>query len=342
MQSLNITKIAKEAGVSPSTVSRVISKNAKVSEDKRERVEEVIKKYNYRPNALAQGLINAKTNMIGIIAADLVNPYYSTMLESCEKEINRLGYIPMICGTLNDGELEVKYLQKMYDLRMEAVIIIGGKSDNSVSDPDYADMLNRLGENMPIVMTGNVEGSDCYRVMIDEVAAMTQSMEHLIELGHSRIALVGGMGHVKSTYDKRICYRGLLRKHGIAFNSEYVVNSDYSIEGGFEGMEYLFAKNEVLPTAVIAINDYSAVGAMRSIKQKGFQIPSDISLVSFDNTFIVETTIPKLSSISYDYEFFGKKLISTAVALINQETVDNLQKIPPQLVIRDSERKFSE
>ena len=96
---LNIYKIAQEAGVSPATVSRVMTKNARVSEEKR---------------ALAQGLIKTKTNVIGVLAADLVNPYYSSMVENCEKEIIARGYVPMICGTLSNPDLEVEYVQKMF------------------------------------------------------------------------------------------------------------------------------------------------------------------------------------------------------------------------------------
>ena len=133
---LNIYKIAQEAGVSPATVSRVMTKNARVSEEKRARVEAVIRKYEYRPNALAQGLIKTKTNVIGVLAADLVNPYYSSMVENCEKEIIARGYVPMICGTLSNPDLEVEYIQKMFDMRMDAIIVIGGKSDSLVTEPE--------------------------------------------------------------------------------------------------------------------------------------------------------------------------------------------------------------
>ena len=271
---LNIYKIAQEAGVSPATVSRVMTKNARVSEEKRARVEAVIRKYDYRPNALAQGLIKTKTNVIGVLAADLVNPYYSSMVENCEKEIIARGYVPMICGTLSNPDLEVEYIQKMFDMRMD--------------------------------------------------------------LGHRRIALIGGVEEMKSTYDKRIRYRSLLRKNGLTYRERYVINSNYSIEGGYQGFEALFQGNKTLPTAVIAINDYSAVGVMRSIKEHGLRIPEDISLISFDNTFIVDTVIPRLSSISYDYEAFGKLLVDTALDKIAGKEVPEVQKVTPTLIIRES------
>lgn len=272
---LNIYKIAQEAGVSPATVSRVMTKNARVSEEKRARVEAVIRKYDYRPNALAQGLIKTKTNVIGVLAADLVNPYYSSMVENCEKEIIARGYVPMICGTLSNPDLEVEYIQKMFDMRMDAIIVIGGKSDSLVTEPEYADLINRVAESIPVITTGKVEGGECCQVTIDEAEGMNQSMECLIGLGHRRIALIGGVEEMKSTYDKRIRYRSLLRKNGLTYRERYVIKSNYSIEGGYQGFEALFQGNKTLPTAVIAINDYSAVGVMRSIKEHGLRIPED-------------------------------------------------------------------
>lgn len=338
---LNIYRIAKEAGVSPATVSRVMTQNARVSEEKRARVETVIRKYDYRPNALAQGLTKTKTNVIGVIAADLINPYYSSLVQSCESEINQRGYVPMICGALGNYELEVQYLQKMFDMRMDAVIIIGGKSDSLVTDPEYADLVNRVADFMPLITTGKVDGGECSQVTIDEAEGMNQSMEYLISLGHRRIALVGGRENVKSTYDKRLKYKNLIRKHGLTYRERYVINSDYSIESGYQGMEALFRENRTLPTAVIAINDYSAVGVMRSIKGHGLRIPEDISLISFDNTYIVDTVMPRLSSISYDYEEFGKKMVDAAVKLIGKETVPEIQKVTPRLIIRESVAKIN-
>lgn len=336
---LNIYKIAKEANVSPATVSRVVTRSAKVSEEKRKRVEEVIKKYDYRPNALAQGLTKTKTNVIGILAADLVNPFYSSLTSSCERALSNRGYVPMVCGALNNYDLEVEYLQKMFDMRMDAVIIIGGKSDSLITDPEYADLINRIADSMPVITTGKVEGGECYQVTIDEAEGMNQSFEYLISLGHRRIALVGGKENVKSTYDKRMKYRSLMRKYGLTYRERYVINSNYTIESGYQGMEELFALELTLPTEVIAINDYSAVGVMRSIKEHGLRIPEDISVISFDNTFIVDTVIPRLNSISYDYEQFGQILVDTAIKRIQKENVPEIQKVVPTLVVRESVAK---
>lgn len=333
---LNIYTIAKEAGVSPSTVSRVMTQNARVSEEKRQRVEEVIRKYDYRPNALAQGLASPKTKVIGLLSADLMNPYYAALLTKCEEEIHKRGYYPMIFSPMNSYELEVRYLQKMFDMRVDAIIMMGGKSDQLVTDPEYADLINRLAESVPVITTGKVEGARCWQVCIDEMSGVDLAMEHLFSLGHRHIAMIGGHDRSKSTYDKRMRYKSILRSHGITFRERYVPESDYDIEGGYECMNRLFETNRTMPTAVMAINDFSAVGVMRSVKEHGLGIPEDMAIVSFDNTFIVDTVMPRLTSVSYDYDSFGKTLVDTAVRLIQAEQVPMIQQIASRLVIRNS------
>ncbi len=333
---LNIYTIAKEAGVSPSTVSRVMTRNARVSEEKRRRVEEVIRKYDYRPNALAQGLANPKTKVIGLLSSDLMNPYYAQLLTKCEYEMNLQGYYPMIFSPMNSYELEVKYLQKMFDMRADAIILMGGKSDQLVTDPEYADLINRLAESVPVVTTGKVEGARCWQVAIDEMGGVDLAMEHLFSLGHRHIAMIGGRNHVKSTYDKRMRYKTILRSHGITFRERYLPESDYDIEGGYKCMNRLFDTNRTMPTAVMTINDFSAVGVMRSVKERGLRIPEDMAVVSFDNTFLVDTVMPRLTSVCYDYDLLGKTLVDTAVRLINGEEVPAVQRIPSRLVVRNS------
>ncbi|MDD7738905.1 MAG: LacI family DNA-binding transcriptional regulator [Fusicatenibacter sp.] len=333
---LNIYTIAREAGVSVSTVSRVMTQSAKVSPEKKQRVEEVIQKYNYRPNALARGLSSTKTHMIGLLAADLENPYYSALITSCEKEINRRGYVPMISSFYMEDERERESLQKMSEMQVEAIVMLGGKSDSLINDPEYAELVNQVLESVPIVTTGFIEGTDCHQVTVDEGEATEMAIRHLISLGHRRIAMIGGFDHMKSTHEKRVRYREELKKYGIEYREGYVKDSNYSIEGGYQAMNEFFEENQMLPTAVIAINDFSAVGIIRSIKEHGYEIPEDIALVSFDNTFIAEAVIPKLTSLSYELNEYGTHLIDTVIGLIEGKEFPCVQKYSARLIVRES------
>ena len=340
-KSVTIYDIAIEAGVSPATVSRVLTGSAKVSRAKKERVENIIRKYDFKPNALARGLSETKSNTIGMIVADIRNPFYATLFVECERAATRFGYTLMVCNTLGEPELENRYLEKMYEQRVDAIIKVGGRVDELVSDIAFVDHVNRIANTIPVIITGKLDGSDCYRVNIDEMQAMELLMRYMISLGHQDIALIGGRGNVQSTVDKRSRYKQLLKRYGINVRKEYIVEGKkYDDESGYQCMQKLFELDH-LPSAVIAINDFTAVGAMRAIHERGIAIPDDISVASFDNTFIAEVTTPKLTSISYNYQEFGEKIIDTAMKAIRGEETTRIQLIPSELVIRDSCRKLS-
>ena len=213
---------------------------------------------------------------------------------------------------------------------------MGGKSDQLVTDLEYVDLLDRITDTTPIITTGKIEGSLCYQVCIDEMASVDLAMEHLFSLGHRHIALIGGKNHIRSTYDKRMRYRMLLRKNGITYRERYVTDSDYNIEGGYQCMEKLFQENRTMPTAVIAINDFSAIGILRCIEEHHLSVPQDISLVSFDGTFLSDIVNPKLTSVCYDYASFGKMLAASAVKLLSGEEIPKIQQCVSRLIVRES------
>ena len=179
MENISIYTIAKEAGVSPATVSRVLTGSARVSEEKRQRVQALIEKYDFRPNAMAQGLSRVETKMIGLLVSDIRNPFYSNLTVECEAAAYRRGYLLMVCNSLGDNSVEPYYLNKFYGQRVDAVIQIGGKVDELVPDPEYVDAVNRMAERIPFLTTGRLEGADCYRIGIDEEKSMALVMEYL-------------------------------------------------------------------------------------------------------------------------------------------------------------------
>ena len=164
---------------------------------------------------------------------------------------------------------------------------------------------------------------------------MNLVMEHLISFGHERIALVGGNMRVASTFYKYQRYQENLKARGIPERGEYVVNSSYDPASGYAAMNKIFELPEI-PTAVIAINDFAASGIIRSIREHGLSIPEDISIVSFDNTYIADLTLPKLTSVDYNYKRFGELLINTAIAASKGEPCEAVTKVEPKLVIRES------
>jgi DNA-binding LacI/PurR family transcriptional regulator len=333
-QDVTIYDIAREAGVSPATVSRVLTNSARVSQAKRCAVERVIREYDFKPNAVARGL-STSTRILGLMTADIRNPYYATLAVECEKAANEQGYTVLLCNAFSDNALEDAHLEKFYAQRVEAIIQIGCRVDDVTSDPGYAAHINRIARTIPFVITGKMDGADCYSLRIDDSQTMKMVIDHLVSLGHREIAFFGGENRVKSTYDKWQQYIYLLGFHGLSLRDEYIQEGNYTAAGGYDCLKRLLDTPRV-PTAAIAVNDYSAVGALRAAHERGLSIPRDMSLISFDNTYLSEVVFPKLTTVDYNYPEYGRELVNIAIRAARREPIPRLQFVKSRLVIRDS------
>lgn len=335
-KAITIYDIAKEAGVSAATVSRVLTNSARVRPEKKARVLELIEKYNFKPNALAKGLSDTKSKMIGILAADIRNPYYAELFVACEQAARKAGYTVLLANTLGETQREEEMLQMLRGQQAEAIIQMGGRVDDLISNVEYVELVNQTMANTPVIITGKLDGTKCHMVRIDSMGTMELLMEHLLSLGHRRIALIGGRMNVLSTYEKFLQYKQILKENGIPFDPDLVSEEgSYNEKSGYGLMNRMFDKG-VEPTAVIAVNDSTAAGVMRSIMEHGYRIPEDISLVSYDNTYMTELLIPRLTSVDYNYEEFGRILVESAIAAIEGNEIDYLKTITPKLVVRES------
>ena len=225
---ITIYDIAKEAEVSPATVSRVLTGNANVRKEKRKKVLEIIEKYNFKPNAMARGLSETKSKIIGILVADVRNPFYAELFLACEQAAKLAGYTVMLCNSLNVMEQEEYLLDQLVQQRVDAIIQIGGRVDDLVSNMEYVEKVNQVMNTTPVVVTGKLEGTKCKMVRIDSMKAMELLMEYLISLGHREIAMVGGSVRVLSTYEKLVQYRRSLQKYHIPYDPDLI-----SAEGSY-------------------------------------------------------------------------------------------------------------
>lgn len=332
---ITIYDIAKEAGVSPATVSRVLRKNSRVSTEKRVLVEKLIDKYNYRPNAIARSLSDTRSKILGIMIADIRNPYYAALAVACEQAANEYGYTALLCNALGINSLEDANLEKMREQRVDAIIQIGCRSDDLIPDQDYVKHINQISKTTPVIISGKLEGCDCYSVTIDHIESIRIVTEYLIGLGHTEIAIIGGRRNVRSTYEKIQQYIYRLGANGLPFRDEYIQEGNYTVESGYSCFNNLMMLNHK-PTAVIAINDYTAVGAMKAMSERHMILPRDMSIISFDNTFLCEVVTPRLTSVDYDYVRYGRKLVKLAVKAISNDDIPKEHLINPHLVIRDS------
>ena len=343
MAKITMKDIAERVGVSKTTVSMVINKkDGSISEETKQKIYDVIKETGYIPNNIARGLNTMKSGTIAIIVPDISNPFYSSLFIECEKAAYEKGYTVLLCDTFGNADLEENHLQNLREQKVDAIILIGGRVDELVADENYVKYINDLAEDIPVITNGYLDGSNCYQVNINERKACELIMEYLINLGHKDIALIGGRENVKSTHEKRECYIECLKKHGIDFNQNWMIEGKhYNIENGYDCMNKLFEGESKLPSAIVAINDFTAVGIMKSIIEHGLSIPEDISIASFDNTYVSEIIIPNLTTIGYDYKKFGETLIDVSIKAIEKRKVEKVKLIDSEILIRNSCKEYS-
>lgn len=323
---VNIYVIANEADVSPATVSRVINMSASVSKEKRERVWKVIQKYNFIPNALAKGLSSTKSKMLGALLSNADSPFYSKLIVECEKAAIAKGYTFLTFSSFFDNELEKKQLEKMYELCVDAIIILGCFMDSNVIDEERLSMLNYLTEEIPVVVMGRSQGIPCYELRLDEAGAMEQAMEYLIKLGHTKIAFLGGAENAYSAFEKRLTYRRILKKYGIEMREDWMKYGDFSSDSGYHMMEDILKSGD-LPTAVIGINDFVSGGIINAVQDAGLKVPEDISIITFDDTYISEIVRPAFTCMACDYKELADCLVGTAIAAAEGKDAEQQQVV---------------
>ncbi|MCB2354658.1 LacI family DNA-binding transcriptional regulator [Clostridium estertheticum] len=331
-----IYDIAKEANVSPATVSRVLTGSAKVKEDKKERVLEIIKLHNFQPNAVARSLFKKRSMMIGVILPDITNPFFSTVFLEAEKAALEFGYSMILCNSMDSSKVEALHIKSLSEKQVDGVIFMGHRVNAVKTNINYVLDLQRLASKIPfVIINGKMTGVDSYKIITDEEDGIIKIVDYLVALGHKDIAILGGITNSTSTSIKHMAYAKALKKYGIKVDKTFIVNEGFSIESGITAMEILL-KGKKVPTAVIGINDLVAIGAIRAIKSAGIEVPKDISVTGFDGTYISELVSPQLTTVYQSYEDIGREAVNTIIDVIkNKETPKN-KIIKTKLIIRKS------
>ncbi len=328
--------IAKEAGVSISTVSRVLTGSAPVRQETRQRVEEVMQKYNYQPNALARGLSTKESRTLGFILPDITNPFFSTVFYEAEKHALELDYTLFLCNSMNDSSIESKYLRILTEKQVDGILFMGGRINKVRTDPELAQEMHDILESTPIVMiNGRMKGVDCHKVYTDERTGILALMEYFANTGHKTVGLIGGLPGITAHDIKLRAFRQGVERYGIEYREEWIVPGKFSIDGGITAMESLLQVSE-LPDAVMAINDVVAVGAIKTLERHGLRVPDDISIAGFDDIGLAAIYSPSITTVSQNFVELGRMAVEVLVGLISGQNVRKETVIQTSLVIRES------
>lgn len=313
---VTIQDVAKRAGVSISTVSRVVNGYVHVSSELREKVESAIKELEYRPSQVARSLASQKTNLIGIIVPDLTYHYYANMISSIEEQASLNGYNIVVCNIKEDLKKEKKYIHVLMEMWAQGIILMHEKMD-----PSTKKLLK--DSKIPTVLASvKIDGLDIPNVNIDDYKAAYDATEFLIKNGHKRIGFISGdMRDITAGRQRYEGYVGALRDYKLKADLSIIKEGNFQIEDGYNKMaEIMKVKDK--PTAVFAVSDSMAIGAMNYAIDQGYRVPEDISIMGFDNIDLAQVIRPRLTTVNQPSDEIGKRALITLIDLIEGRRTD--------------------
>ena len=319
--------VAERSGVSPSTVSRILNGSAVVSDAKREAVERAIADLGFVPNPVARGLAGGRTLSVGVVTQAIDSPFYGIALRGIEDELDRAGYSALfVSGHWNAVE-EARCIDTLRSRRVDGIIVLTGRLSDSA--------LRTCAKTVPVVVTGRtLKAARLVSLNFDNVAGARMATEHLIGLGHRRIAFITGDPAHPDAVEREQGYRAALEAAGIAYQASLVVPGQFQEESGRVAMEDLLQTRQRF-TAVFAANDQMALGASLALHQRGLRVPDDVSLVGFDDLAASMYSLPPLSTVHQPGYELGR-LAATAMLQLLSGVKPTVEVPAPRFIARES------
>ncbi|MGJ3205419.1 MULTISPECIES: LacI family DNA-binding transcriptional regulator [Geobacillus thermoleovorans group] len=325
----SIKDVAKRANVSTATVSRVLRNAGNVTEETRQRVLEAIEALNYQPNVLGRYLRRMETETVLVVVPDITNPFFSKVLRGIEAVALKHGYQVLLGDTQNDVRLEEQYLNLLPQRQVDGMIFLTARIRK--------ELVEEMARQFPIVLACEyLEGADIPTVSIDNISSARKATEHLIRLGHCRIAHLSGPMNIILSRDRLRGYQQALAQHELEADAALVQEGDFTYESGYNLTLKLLAL-EKPPTAIFAANDEMAIGAIKAVRHRGGRVPDDVAVVGFDDIQMASIFEPSLTTIAQPMFEIGQKAMELLLALIEGTSARRRQLVlPDRLVIRDS------
>ncbi|WP_307717612.1 LacI family DNA-binding transcriptional regulator [Streptomyces sp. V4I23] len=338
-----VMDVARRAGVSTATVSRVLNRNYPVAAATRERVEAAMRELGYVVNAHARALAGVSGRTVGIIVNDVVDPFYAYIARGVEREATRGDRLCLVCCTQGDPQRELAFVELMHERRADAVIVVGG----SVADRAYTAELARRARELDsddskLVLCGRPPlGDDVPTVSVeyDNEGGAFAITDHLLTQGHERILYLGGPPGLSTTLDRLAGHRRALALRGVTPDPELEQPGAFSRAFGMRRTAELL-RDGLEFTAIFAANDIVAAGAAQALEEAGLRVPQDISLVGYDDVPVAQELRPRLTTVHVPLEEMGRQAVRLALGDGGdddwREPATGTVRLGTHIVVRDS------
>jgi LacI family transcriptional regulator len=330
---MNIREIAKRAGVSTATVSRVVNGTAPVALRTEQRVRKAIEHLGYYPNSHARTLGSGKSHMYGLIISDITNPFFPEVVKHFEQIAVEHGQEVLIANTNYQPERMKICVRRMLERKVDGVAIM-----TSEMEPELIQVLNNRGIPIIFLDTGDV-GPHVSNILIDYDHGVGLAIDHLTSLGHRRIAFISGPASLASARTRHDAFLASLRKKKLKCTDNFIGIGNHRIDGGQAAMMQMLSLS-VRPTAVLASNDLTAIGVIRAIHAAGLRVPEDISVVGFDDIELSSFLEPPLTTIRVSRAEIGTRAFTALYS--GNKGCGIAYKISTELVVRHSTGPVSE
>ncbi|EOX3118595.1 substrate-binding domain-containing protein [Vibrio cholerae] len=327
--------IARLAGVSTSTVSHVINKSRFVSDEIAERVNNAAQQLNYAPSALARSLKMNRTKTIGMLVTTSTNPFFGEVVKGVERSCYHQGYNLILCNTEGDNQRMKASINTLLQKRVDGLLLMC-----STLEGERLDVFDRYPDIPIVVMDWGPILFASDKIQDNSLQGGYMAAKHLIECGHKEIGCITGPLIRHQAQMRYEGYKRALAEAGIAMNPDWIVESDFECEGGYQAFEKLYQRGK-LPSALFVSNDMMAMGVIQAASQRGLRVPDDLSLIGYDDVHIAKFMTPALTTIHQPKYRLGKAAIDTLLyRLENPDTTAQVVQLEPTLVARNSVRKL--
>jgi LacI family transcriptional regulator len=322
--------VAARAGVSFTTVSHVVNRTRPVSEDARVRVERAIAELGYFPSAVARALKTSQTRILGVIVPNITNPFFSELMRGIEDVCQRNRYSVFLCNGDDDRERQGHSLEILLGRRVDGIVLA---TPTGPAAP-IAKRLTGTGVKT-VVVDRSVAGLEADHVRIDHQAGARLAVEHLLALGHRRIACLAGPSSFAVSRARIAGWRKALARAGVKPSEDWLLEGDFEAAAGHELTRRLLARSRV--TAVFACNDLLAIGALRAAAEQGCPVPKALSVIGFDGIEMGAYTYPALTTVGYPIRAIGERAATVLIDRIAGRTTGTSEfVVTPEIILRES------